>query len=191
MAAMARYFSINSVLRYVLLVVPVAEHSLACNNKLSHLQNYNYNLNGTKLMVKPITKNILAAVVGFVIGSVVNLGLVTIGMSVVPLPEGTDVSTMEAVRQSMKSLGPVNFIFPLLAHALGTLSGAFVAAKLAASHRMKFAVGIGVIFLIGGIAMVLNCGGPVWFIATDLLLAYIPMAFLGGSIAGGKTGHTA
>jgi hypothetical protein len=139
----------------------------------------------------PIPRNILAAIVGFVIGSVVNLGLVTIGMSVVPLPEGTDVSTMAALRESMKLLAPVNFIFPLLAHSLGTLTGAFVAAKLAASHHMKFAIGIGVCFLIGGIAMILNCGGPMWFIATDLLLAYIPMAFLGGFVACGKRLQTA
>ncbi len=141
--------------------------------------------------MNPIAKNILAAIGSFVIGSVVNLGLVTVGMSLVPLPEGTDVSTMEAVRASMKVLAPVHFIFPLLAHALGTLTGAFVAAKFAASHHMKFAVGIGVVFLIGGIAMVFNCGGPVWFIATDLVLAYIPMAFIGGFLACGKRSHAA
>ncbi len=141
--------------------------------------------------MNPIAKNILAAIIGFVVGSVVNLGLVTSGMSVIPLPEGTDVSTMEAVRASMKLLAPVNFIFPLLAHALGTLTGAFVAAKLAVSHHMKFAIGMGVIFLLGGIAMIVNCGGPVWFIASDLLLAYIPMAFLGGFLAGGKTSQAA
>ena len=143
------------------------------------------------MIMNPIAKNTLAAIVGFVMGSVVNLGLVTVGMSVVPLPEGTDVSTMEAVRKSMKLLAPVNFVFPLLGHALGTLTGAFVAARLAASHPMKFAVGVGVGFLIGGIAMILNCGGPVWFIATDLLLAYVPMAFLGGILGGGKRSRTA
>jgi hypothetical protein len=136
--------------------------------------------------MNPIARNILAAIGGFVIGSVVNLGLITLGMSVVPLPEGTDVSTMAALRESMKLLPPVNFIFPLLAHAVGTITGAFVAAKLAASHHRKFAIGIGVCFLIGGIAMIVNCGGPVWFIAADLLLAYIPMALLGGFLAGGK-----
>ena len=136
--------------------------------------------------MNPIARNILAAVVGFVIGSVVNLGLVTIGMSVIPLPEGTDVSTMEALRESMKLLAPVNFIFPLLAHALGTFTGAFGAAKLAATHPMKLAIGVGLAFLLGGVAMILNCCGPMWFIASDLLLAYIPMAFLGSSLASGK-----
>lgn len=67
----------------------------------------------------------------------------------------------------------------------------FVAAKLAASHQMTFAIGIGVGFLIGGMAMVFMCGGPVWFIATDLLLAYIPMGLLGGYLAGGKRSQAA
>lgn len=134
----------------------------------------------------PIAWNVLAAIVGFVVGSVVNLALVNTGVSVFPLPEGADVSTAEGLRESMKLFTPVNFLFPFLAHAVGTLVGAFVAAKLAASHRMKFAIGIGVAFLLGGIAMVWMCGGPLWFIAADLLLAYIPMAFLGGSLAGGK-----
>lgn len=134
--------------------------------------------------MNPIARNILAAVVGFVVGSAVNLGLVTIGMSVVPLPEGTDVSTMAALRASMALLPPMYFVFPLLGHALGSFSGAFITAKLAASHHLKIAMGIGGLFLIGGIAMIVNCGGPLWFIATDLLLAYIPMAYLGGLLTG-------
>ena len=91
----------------------------------------------------------------------------------------------------MKLYEPVNFLCPFLAHALGTIAGAFVAARLAASHQMKFALGIGVFFLIGGITMVVLVGGPEWFIAADLLLAYIPMALLGGILAGGKRAQTA
>ena len=136
--------------------------------------------------MNPIVKNILAAIVGFVVGSLVNIGLVNIGTSVVPLPEGADVSTMDNLRDSMKLFTPVNFIFPFLAHALGTLTGAFVAAKLAASHRMKFAIGIGVAFMVGGVTAVSMLGGPMWFNVSDLLLAYIPMGFLGGILAVGK-----
>ncbi|MFC1639350.1 hypothetical protein ACFL3B_01145 [Gemmatimonadota bacterium] len=141
--------------------------------------------------MNPIARNILAAVVGFVVGSLVNFGLVNIGPSVVPLPDGADVSTMDTLRASMQLFTPVNFIFPFLAHALGTLAGAFVAAKLAVSHHMKFAVGIGVCFLIGGVTAVSMLGGPLWFNVTDLLLAYIPMGVLGGILAGGKRSHTA
>ncbi len=140
--------------------------------------------------MNPIVKNILAVIVGFVTGSVVNLGLINVGMAVVPLPESADVATMDGLRESMKLFTPVNFLFPFLAHAFGTLTGAFIAAKLAASYRMTFAMVIGVSFLIGGITMVVMCGGPMWFTTSDLLLAYLPMGYLGGILAGGKRSHT-
>lgn len=137
--------------------------------------------------MNPIARNIIAVVAGIVVGSVVNMGLVSVGMAVVPLPEGADTSTMEGLREAMKSFTVVNFVFPFLAHAFGTLVGALVAAKIAVSHKMKFAIGIGAFFLLGGITMVAMCGGPMWFILLDLLIAYLPMGFLGGKLAGGKT----
>jgi hypothetical protein len=141
--------------------------------------------------MKTIARNLLALIAGVVIGSMVNMVLVNIGPSVVPLPAGADISTMEKLRDSMKLFAPVNFLFPFLAHALGTLSGAFVAAKLAASRSMTFAIVIGVFFLVGGAMMVSMLGGPMWFNVADLLLAYIPMAFLGGHLAGGMRSQAA
>ncbi len=136
--------------------------------------------------MNPILRNILAVIVGIVVGGIVNSALVNIGPMVVPLPEGADVSSMEALANSMKLFTPVNFLFPFLAHAVGTLVGAFLAAKIAASHKMKLAIGIGFLFLLGGITAAAMLGGPVWFIAVDLILAYIPMGFLGGKLAGGE-----
>jgi hypothetical protein len=133
--------------------------------------------------MKTAARNVLAVLAGVVVGSLVNMGLVNAGPLVVPLPEGADVSTMEGLRASMSLFTPVNFIFPFLAHALGTLAGAFVAAKLAASHPAKLAIGIGVLFLGGGIAAARMLGGPLWFIVADLLVAYLPMGYLGGVLA--------
>ncbi len=136
--------------------------------------------------MNPIVRNILAVICGFVVGCIVNMGLVNVGPAIIPLPEGADVSDMDKLRESMKLFTPANFVFPFLAHALGTLVGAFVAAKMAASHPMKLAVGIGGFFLAGGATMVNMVGGPLWFCAADLLLAYIPMGILGGLLAGRK-----
>jgi len=72
----------------------------------------------------------------------------------------------------------------IVRNILAVLVGAFLAAKLGASHRMKLALGIGIFFLLGGIAAASMIGGPVWFIVIDLLFAYIPMAYLGGMLAG-------
>jgi len=130
-----------------------------------------------------IAKNALVVIFGLIVGSVVNMGLVNIGPSVVPLPEGADVTTLKGLRESMKLFTPADFIFPFLGHALGTLAGAFATAMLAGRHQMKLALVIGILFLAGGISMVFMAGGPAWFIATDLFVAYIPMSFIGGLIA--------
>ena len=134
--------------------------------------------------MKTIVRNILAVLAGLVVGSLVNMGLVIVGPLLIPLPEGVDASKTESLRETIHLFTPANFLFPFLAHALGTLSGAFVAAKLAASHHMKFAVVIGVAFLIGGILAATTIGGPLWFTVTDLVLAYLPMGILGGRLAG-------
>ena len=94
---------------------------------------------------------------------------------------------MESLKASMPLFKPANFLFPFLGHAVGTLAGAFLAAKLAASHGMKLALLVGVFFLAGGISAANMLGGPTWFIVTDLVLAYIPMGWLGGKLAGDKT----
>ena len=58
--------------------------------------------------------------------------------------------------------------------------GAFVAAKIAATKKMTMALLIGVFFFIGGAINVSMLGGPLWFTVLDLVMAYIPMAYLGG-----------
>ena len=131
----------------------------------------------------PILRNILAVIAGIVVGSLVNMGLINISSSVIPLPEGVDMSTPEGLKAGVHLFEPKHFIFPFLAHALGTLTGAFVAAKLAANNKMKFALGLGVFFLIGGITAVYMIPAPMWFNILDLVVAYIPMAWLGGKLA--------
>lgn len=134
-------------------------------------------------MMKSIAFNVLAVLAGIVAGGVLNMLIVVVGPMVIPLPEGADVSTPEAMQESMKLFTPKNFICPFLAHALGTLLAGFVAAKFARSYQTAMALCTGMFFLAGGIAAVNMLGGPVWFIATDLLLAYIPMALLGAKLA--------
>ncbi len=136
--------------------------------------------------MNPVLRNIIAVVVGLIAGSIVNMGLVNLGPSIIALPPGADVSTTEGLRESMKLFAPANFVFPFLAHALGTFTSAFIATKLAVSHKMKIVVGIGVFSLIGGITAVRMFGGPLWFKALDLGLAYIPTALLGGTPAGAR-----
>ena len=133
--------------------------------------------------MNPLVKNILAVIAGVIIGSIVNMSIINISGSIIPLPEGADNSTMEALKESMPLFQPKHFIFPFLAHALGTLVGAAVAAFIAASHKMKFAIGIGCFFLLGGIMMCFSLPSPLWYNIVDIVGAYIPMAYLGYLLA--------
>ena len=131
-------------------------------------------------------RNILAVVAGLFVGSAVNMGLIMIGPSVIPPPAGLDMTTPEGLKAAMPLLEARHFIFPFLAHALGTLVGAWLAAKLGGSHQMRLALGIGVLFMLGGIAAARMVPAPGWFISVDLIAAYLPMAVLGGRLAGAK-----
>ena len=132
--------------------------------------------------MNPILRNILAIIAGWLGGSAINMGLVQIGHTLVPII-GVDPTDMEALVEVMPTLDFKHFIFPFLAHALGTLTGAFIAGYIATNHKMKFALAIGFLFLLGGIIVNNMLPGPTWFSVTDILIAYLPMAWLGGKLA--------
>ena len=132
--------------------------------------------------MNPILKNILAVVAGILLGGAVNMGIIMISGSIIPPPEGADVTTTEGLKASMHLFQPKHFIFPFLAHALGTFAGALLTAFIAANHKMKFAFGIGVFFLAGGIANILMLPSPLWFTVLDLAAAYIPMSYLAAKL---------
>jgi len=132
--------------------------------------------------MKNLLRNILALLLGLFVGGTVNMGIITISGSIIPPPEGTDTTTMEGLKAAMELFEMKHFIFPFLAHAIGTLVGALLASLIAASHQLKLALVIGAFFLIGGITMVLSVPSPLWFTIIDLGLAYIPMAWIGWKI---------
>lgn len=133
----------------------------------------------------PTFRNVVAVVVGLVAGGIVNMGLVTIGPMIVAPPPGADMSTAEGIAAAMPLLRPAHFVFPFLAHALGTLVGAYVAVRLAVSHGQLLAGVVGGLGLAGGIAAASMIPAPTWFIALDLVVAYLPMAWLGARLARG------
>lgn len=126
----------------------------------------------------PLLRNILAVVAGFVVGSGVNMVLITLGPTLIPPPAGADMASAEGLAAAIQLLEPRHFVMPFLAHALGTFAGALVAYLLGATHKAKLAYAVGVIFLCGGVAASLMIPAPAWFIALDLLVAYLPMAWL-------------
>ncbi|MEQ8907619.1 MAG: hypothetical protein RIC95_00370 [Vicingaceae bacterium] len=127
-------------------------------------------------------RNIFAVILGWIGGSIINMLLVQAGHSIFPM-EGVNINDMDALAEAMPNLSAEHFLFPFLAHAVGTFIGAFTAVKIAGSHHQSLAMVVGILFLLGGITAVVMFGGPLWFKAVDLILAYMPMAYLGHRLA--------
>ena len=129
-----------------------------------------------------ILKNVLAVIMGWLGGSLVNIVLIELGHKVFPIA-GVDLNDMDSFAALMPKLDPMYFVFPFLAHALGTIVGALLAGRIATTHKMKFSMAIGGLFLVGGMMINFMLPGPTWFAVVDILLAYIPMAWIGGKLA--------
>jgi len=126
--------------------------------------------------------NIIAVVLGLVIGMVVNMLIIKYGSVLIPNPDGYINTNEEGMRATMHLLTPKHFIIPWLAHALGTLSGAIIAFKIARIHQFYMASIVSLFFLVGGTYMVIILPSPTWFNIVDLGLAYIPMAWIANKI---------
>ncbi|HNR92294.1 MAG TPA: hypothetical protein PKO41_07705 [Dokdonella sp.] len=126
---------------------------------------------------------LIAIIAGLVVGSIVNMGIITFGGKLIPPPAGADVATMEGLTATMHLFESKHFLTPFLAHALGTFVGALVAALIASKRPLIPACIVGGLFLLGGIAAVFMLPAPAWFNATDLLLAYAPATWLALKLA--------
>lgn len=130
-----------------------------------------------------IIKKILAIIVGVIVGMFINGFLIKISPNIIAPPPGVNVNDEASLRAGIHLFQAKHFIMPFLAHALGTLAGAYLAARIAPAHKLRMALIIGLVFLAGGIWMSFLIPAPTWFIIADLLLAYLPMAWLGWRLA--------
>lgn len=134
--------------------------------------------------MNPILKNVLAVVIGAVVGSLVNGALIAASPHIIPPPANADFTTMEGLKANFHLMQPKHFMMPFLAHALGTLIGALITTKIATPLRgFTLAMVLGGLFFIGGLINILMLPSPMWFTLLDLGVAYIPMAYIGYYIA--------
>jgi len=133
-----------------------------------------------------VVRNVLAVLAGLVIGTVVNIALITISPMIIPLPAGVDPNNSESLSRAMANnvFETKHYIMPFLAHALGSLIGAIATFLIAGSYKSRLAYVVALVFLLGGIAAAVMLPAPVWFKVLDLVVAYIPMAWLAAQIGG-------
>ena len=132
--------------------------------------------------MSPILRNILAVLLGIVVCLFLNGILLGVLMKLVGTPAGFDPDNVD----TYGLLEGKYFLPPFLAHAVGSLVGGAIAAWIAARRRMSMALIVGALHLLGGIAAACMIPAPVWFVAVDLVVAYLPMAWFGGRLAGAR-----
>ena len=134
----------------------------------------------------PMFRNIIAFLAGLIIGGLCNYYSLQIFGSIFGVPEGVDPTDIESIKDNMHLYEFKHFLTPFLAHALGSLIAAFVCTKIAAKYHLGLSLGLGLLYLFGGYAMVMSLPSPTWFNVMDLSLAYFPMVYLGWFLAGRK-----
>ena len=126
--------------------------------------------------MKIILKNIGIIVLGIIVGMIINMGLIILGGIIIAPSD--NFKPMDALNWDLKY-----FIFPFLAHALGTFSGAFIVSKLSKKTNIAMSLIVGFYFLSGGVYMATILPAPIWFVLLDITVGYIPMALLGWKIS--------
>jgi hypothetical protein len=117
------------------------------------------------------------------VGAMLNGIIINFSGDIIPGPDGFDLKTEEGLKLALPFMEPRHFIMPFLAHALGTLVGAFLVTLFIKERKLFRALLVGFLFFLGGTYMVFKLPSPLWFDAVDLGLAYIPMAWIGYKLA--------
>ena len=126
--------------------------------------------------MNPILKAILLVVGGYILGTIVHMGILMLGNTIVSPPEGVNPMDPESLKVNFHLFQPKHFIFPYLAHQSGGLVGAFLVAKFGGLKWQ--ALLIGACFMAGGTYMMTMIPQPTWFSVLDLI-SYLPGALLG------------
>ncbi len=132
--------------------------------------------------MKKTIYTILWVVLSVVFGSLINGLIIYIAPLLIKYPAGVSFETEASTIESMKLLHPIHFVIPFVAHALGTFISTLLMAIYIKSKYLMVAFIISVLYLVAGIMNVMMYPSPIWFVVLDLLVAYIPMGYIGAII---------
>ncbi|MBB5207353.1 hypothetical protein [Chiayiivirga flava] len=128
-------------------------------------------------------RTVLAVVLGIVAAGLVVAGIEAIGHALNPPPPGIDPSDPAAMQSLIANLPQSALVTVVLAWALGSIAGGFVAAKISRRHTLgaPLAVGIAMVLLIG--VNFVAIPHPAWMMVCGVLLPVPLAAWVGRRIA--------
>ena len=120
-------------------------------------------------------KNILAVILGLIIGNIAIMSLHYLGLYFYPLPEGVDMSDMTAIAEYVKIAPLGSLLMVMLAHIGGTFIAGVSTTLLSKEIVVSYIVGG--FFTISGIWNLYLLPHPMWFNIEIVL--YLPAAVFG------------
>lgn len=122
---------------------------------------------------------VLVYILCILTGSIINGAIISIGYKCIPPPQGFNMNDPLAFKNAVSQMQALNFVFPFLAHALGTWFASWIWSSLKQQATWMSSLGIAGVFFCGGLYMAIILDAPIAFECFDLVYAYFPMAILG------------
>jgi hypothetical protein len=133
--------------------------------------------------LKNFLRSLVSIVAGMLVAGACVAGVEALGHRIYPVPAGIDVKDPAVLRDLVAQLPTGTVVSVLVAWIVGSLAGAWVAARLARQLPVGHAAVIGALVLAGAAANMLLIPHPAWMWAGALV--GIPLAaYLGGRWAG-------
>jgi len=123
-----------------------------------------------------ILRQILAVVVGLIVGSIGITIVENIGHQLYPPPAGTDSNNREALKEYVGKAPFMALFFIIIAYALAAFVSGFTATKISNSGKHTAAVICGSIFLLITIYMMVSLPTPIWFWILGILVWTLVLA---------------
>ena len=129
-------------------------------------------------------KQIIAVLVGVVVGIAVTAIVVTISSNLYPMPQALDRTDPEAMRQFVFEQPITAKLLMLIGWMVSAFAAGLAAALLAPEGKGRtMAIYAGAILMAFGVANAFMVPHPMWMLIIGLL-QYIPLAHLGAKAAG-------
>src|SRR5262245_12693 len=129
-----------------------------------------------------MVRSILAVVLAFIVASVLITAVEFVGHLLYPPLSNGGPGDMEAMRASWAQAPIGAKLFVLLAWAVGSLAGGWVAAWIARRAAVVHALIVGALLMAAGVYWIVVLDSPVWFWVVALA-TFLPPAYVGARFA--------
>ena len=123
-----------------------------------------------------VWRRIGATVLGVIVAALIVQCAELIVHFMYPPPPGYNMRNMDDVKKFVATLPTLAMVVVLIGWLIGTLAGAFVAAKIGRSRVPAYIVGL--FLFLGGVANATMIPQPMWFSGASFVV------YIGGAIAG-------